>query len=111
MVSSSFCCLESDLSDRGHFASELADGADDLLRSLFGRLFNPVDIPREKTLVNAKCPRNFGNVQERESLEDIRNRVVRVRLSRQVEAADVDVFIDVVPVNIIPGKATPGASG
>ena len=83
----------------------MADCSDNLLRPFLRGFLDSVDIAGKKALVNAEGAGDFGNVQPGEALEDICNGVVRVRLGRNIETADVDILVDFIPMDIISVQA------
>ena len=82
----------------------MTDSTNNLFSSLLRRLLNAVDVTGKEAFIDAKRAGDFRYIQPRETLENIGNRVVSIRFCRNEETADVDIFINIVPMNIVSIK-------
>ena len=75
-----------------------------LFRTFCRGLLNSINIPGKKTLIDAQRASNFRDIQPWETFEYLGDEIVCIWLSRDKETADVDVFVNVIPVDIISIK-------
>ena len=83
----------------------MTDSSNNLFCTLFRRLLDSVDVTGKKAFIDAKRSSNFRDIQPRKTLEYVCDGIISIRFCPYKETADMDIFINIVPTNVVSIKA------